>query len=139
MIYVHDIIAIASLAVRVSIAYKDAPADYRHISKKVAALKLLIDRSAPHFKRSTISQEDYHYGEKVLKSCQGVLEDLGSLIEKYKRLASINKRHVLNRVKICKDITALQVRLTSNTVLFNGFIRRCVVHFINPMDVNTSI
>ena len=128
MICVHDIIAVTGLAVRVSIAYKDAPEDYKHLSEEVAALKSLIDKVAPHFKSNTISTEDYHYGEKVLRGCQSVLQDLNSFIEKYKRLASINKRLVLNRVKLGKeDITALEVQLISNTVLLNGFVRRCVI------------
>ena len=131
MICVHDIIAITGLAVRVSIAYKAASSDYRHISKEAAALKLLIERVAAHFKSNTISREDYHYGEKALRDCQSVLEDLNSFIWKYERLASINKRLVLNRVKLGKeDITVLQVQLVSNTVFLNGFIRRCVICFI---------
>ena len=128
MIGVHDIIAISGLAVRVSIAFKDASHDYRPILEDVAALKLLIDRVAPHFKSNTISQDDYHHGEKVLRDCQSVLEDLNSFMRKYERLASINKSLVLNRVKLGKqDITALQVQLVSNTVLLNTFIRRCVI------------
>ena len=128
MICVHDIIAITGLAVRVSIAYKDASDDYRHISEEVAALKLLIDRVAPHFKSNTISREDYHYGEKVLKGCQSVLEDLNSFVGKYQRLASMNRRLVLNRVKLGKeDITALQGQLVSIMVLLKGLVRRCVV------------
>ena len=141
MIYVHDIIAISGLAVRASIAYKDAPDGYRHISEEVAALKLLIDKVAPHFQSSTISQEDYHYGEKVLRDCQGVLQDLNRLFEKHRRLASINKRIDLNSVKLGKeDATTLHVQLISNTVLLSGFIRRCVVvFFINLIDINISI
>ena len=130
MICVHDIIAITGLAVRVSIAFKDASGDYRylHISEEVTALKLLIDKVAPHFKGTTISQEDYHYGEKVLRDCQSVLEDLNSFVEKYKRLASINGRLIFEGVKLDKDdISSLQVRLISNTVLLTGFTRRCVV------------
>ena len=127
MFGVHDVIAISGLAVRVSIAFKDASADYRPISEDVAALKLLIERVAPHFKSNTISQEDYHHGEKVLRDCQSVLEDLNSFMRKYERLALINKSLVLNRVKLGKqDITALQVQLVSNTVLLSAFIRGCV-------------
>ena len=140
MICVHDIIAITGLAVRVSIAYKDASNDYRYISEEVAALKLLVDRVAPHFKSTPMSREEYQYGEKVLKDCQGVLENLNSFIGKYQKLASINKRLVLNRVKLGKDdITALQVQLISNTVLLNGFVRRCVVLFINAIDINIFV
>ena len=133
MICVHDIIAITGLAVTVSIAYKDASNDCRHISEEVSALKLLIERVAPHFKTNTISQEDYHYGEKILKDCQSVLGDLNSFIGKYRRLASINKRLVLNRVKLGKvDITALHVQLISKTVLLKSFVRRCVVLALVP-------
>ena len=125
---VRDLIVISGLAIRASIAYKDAPHDYRHISEDVAVLKCLIDTASPCFKSTAISREDQHYGEKVLEGCQGVLEDLMALIEKYKRLACINKRTVLNGVKLGQeDITALQVRLISNTGLLRGFVRRCVI------------
>ena len=67
------------------------------------------------------------------RSCIGVknvLENLHSLIEKHKRLASSNKRLVLTGVSLGKgkgDITALQGRLVSSAVLLNGFFRRFVV------------
>ena len=133
-----DFIVISGLATRVHIAYKDAPDYYRHISEEAATLKLLIDKVAPHFKGTSISSKDRHYGQTVLKGCQGVLEDLNSFIERYKRIASMNRRLVLNRVTLGKDITAIQVRLISNTVLLNGFVRRCVIHLMNPMDINIS-
>ena len=124
MTYVRDIIIVSGLAIRTSIAYKDAPHDYRHISEDVAVLKRLIDRVSPHFKRTTISSNDRHHGQEVLKGCQGVLENLMALIEKYKRLAHINKRLVLNGVKVGKEnITTLQVRLMSHTGLLTGFVR----------------
>ena len=135
MICVHDIIAITGLAVRVSIAFKDASGDYRHlhISEEVTALKLVVDKVAPHFKSTPMSREEYQYGEKVLRDCQRVLEDFNSFIGKYHRLA-------LNRVRLgTPDITALQVQLISNTVLLNAFIRRCVVCFIDAIDINISI
>ena len=127
MTCVRDIIAISGLAIRVYTAYKDTSDDYRHISADVATLQALIEKVAQHFKGTTISSGDHQYGQKVLKGCQAVLEDLMSFIDKYNRLASIHKRLVLNRVKLGKDITALQVRLISETVLLNGFVRRCVV------------
>ena len=129
MTCVHDIIATSGLAVRVHSAYKDAPDDYRHIMEDVAALQVLIDKVAQHFKGTIISSDDRHHGQKVLKGCRGVLEDLMSFIEKYNRLAFINQRPVLNRVKLGKDITVLQVWLISEMVLLNGFVRRCVVSF----------
>ena len=129
MTCVRDIIAISGLAVRVYTAYKETP-DYKHISEDIAALQLLIDTIAQHLKSTRIINYDHHDSQKILKGCQSVLEDLNSFIEKYKRLASINKRLVLNRVKLGKDdITILHGRLISNTGLLNGFVRRCVVHF----------
>ena len=125
MTCVRNIIATSGLAVRVYTAYKDAPDGYRHISEDVATLQTLIGKAAQHFKGTTISSDDRHDGQKTLKDCQSVLQDLYSFIEKYKRLASINKSLVLDRVKLGKeDITTLQVRLISNTGLLNGFVRR---------------
>ena len=125
MTYAHDIIFISGLAAKVYAAYNDTP-DYRYVSEEVAALRVLINKVAYHLKSAT-SSNDHHYGHKALKGCQGVLVDLDRLFEKYRRLASINKRIVLGGVKLGKDdITALYVQLMSNTVLLNGFVRRCV-------------
>ena len=131
MICVHDIIAISGLAVRVYTAYKDVP-NHKYISEDIAALRVLIDKVASHSKSTTISNECHHYGQQTLNACQSVLEDLNSFIEKYKRLASINKRLVFNTVKLGKnDVTDLHVRLISNTSLLNGFVRRSVVHRVS--------
>ena len=127
----REIIATSGLAFRVYAAYQDAPAEYRYISKDVAPLQVLIDKVAQHFRNTTISSDDYHYGEKVLKNCQSVLQDLYSLAGKYRRLASMNKRLVLKGVKLGKeDITTLQARLVSYTGLLTEFVRRCVVRLI---------
>ena len=132
MTCVRDMIAISGLAVRVYIAYRDASA-YNHISEDIAALQLLFDKVAQHFKSATISHDGRHDGQRILKGCQSVLEDLNTFIEKYNRLASINKSLVFNRVKLGKyDITVLHERLTTSTSLLNGFFRWCFVHF--PLD-----
>lgn len=122
---VGDFIAISALAIKVYTAYRDAPDDYRRISEEVVVLQILINTVAQHFKRIPIDSHDRHDGHKALKDCQNVLEDLNSLIDKYKRLTSTNKRFVSARVRIGKeDVVALRIRLISNTVLLNGFIRR---------------
>ena len=128
MTYLHDIITISGLAAKVYAAYNDTP-DYRHISEEVAALRVLIGKVAQHLK-STTSSDDHPYGQKVLKGCQGVLVDLNCLFEKYKRLASINKRITLSIIKLGnEDIGTLYPQLLSNTGLLRGFVRRCVVRF----------
>ena len=115
---VGDIVTISQLAVKVYTAYKDAPEDYRHISEEVEALQVLIDGAKEHFKSTTISSDNLHKGQKVLKSCHSVLRDLNSLIEEYKSLASTNKRPVFTGVKFgTEDITTLRARLISNTGL----------------------
>ena len=122
---VGDIIAISQLAVKVYTAYKDAPDHYRHISEELAALQVLIDKATPHFKSTTIGSNNHHDGQKVLKSCQSVLKDLDSLIEKYKSLASSNRGPVSKRVKLgTEDIATLRARLISVTGLLNGFVQR---------------
>ena len=121
-------ISISALAINVYAAYKDTPDDHRNISEEVAALQILIDKAAKHFKGAAISSDDCHDGRRILKGCYTVLQDLHSLIKKHKRLASSNERLVLTGVPLGReDITALQGRLISSTVLLNGFVRRFVV------------
>ena len=124
------LIAISGLAIRVHIAYKDAPDGYRYISEEVEVLQILIDKAAQHFKSTTISSDDLLDGQKVLKGCWSVLEDLNSLFEKYKRRASINQRIAFMGVKIGEEnIISLQERLIFNTGLLHGFVRRYVQVF----------
>ena len=128
---IGDIIAISTLAVRVHIAFKDAPDDYRHILKEVATFQILIEKVARHVKSTTFSSDDSQDGQRVLKGCQSVLQDLHSLIEKHKSLASTNKRLILKGVKVGKeDITTLHAQLILKTGLLNSFIRRFVVQSI---------
>ena len=127
MTCVRDIIAVSGLAVRVHLAYKDAPDHYRHISEDVAELRVLLDKVAQHFKSTNINSHDHQYGQKLWNGCRTVLEDLNSFIEKYKKLVAINKGFI-GTVKLGnKDITALHSQLISKTALMNGFVRRFVV------------
>ena len=122
---VGDIITISELAVKVYTAYKDAPDNYRNISEEVVGLRVLIDEAEQHFESTAISGDDRQNGEKTLKSCRSVLEDLNSLIEKYKSLASTNNSLAFKRVKLgSEDIATLRARLTSNATLLSNFIRR---------------
>ena len=137
---VSNFIAVSALATRVFIAYKDAPEDYRHISEEVAALQILVDKIAHHFKSNPLSSDDHHNGHRVLKSCQNVLEGLNSLIEKFKHLVSINDRLAFTGVKVGKeDIESLQERLISNTISLNGLVRRFVVPSILLHQYNPAI
>lgn len=129
---VGDIITISELAITVYTAYKDAPDNYRHISEEVVALQVLIEGAKQHFQSITIDSNDRQNGEKVLRSCQSVLWDLNSLIEKYKSLASTDQRLIFKRVKLgSEDIATLRARLTSNATLLSSFIRR--------FDISTTI
>ena len=120
-----DIVVVSGLAMKVHTAYNDNPDYYRHISEEIAALQILVDKVAQHFKRSAISRNDRHEGQRVLEGCKGVLEDLYSLMEKYKRRASTNKRLPFMGVKLGEDnIITLRERLILNTGLLHGFDRR---------------
>lgn len=135
-----DFTAMLALSTKVHTTYKDAGDGFSHILEELVALQILISKAAKHFKSTTISSEDHLYGQKVLKGCQTVLADLNSLFQKYKRLASINKRLMLKRLK--GDIETLQVRLISNTVLLKGFVRRFVapgIILLGPVDINIPI
>lgn len=128
MSYIRDIIAISGLAIRVHAAYKGSDG-YRHISEDVAELQILIDKVAKHFKSTIISTNDCHHGQKLMEGCQSVLQDLYAIIEKHRRLTQVspNKGLGLKAVRVGKeDVTTLQERLISNTVLLNGFVRTYV-------------
>ena len=125
-------IAISELAVKVYTAYKDAPGEYRHISDEVESLQIIINKAARHFESTTFDENTQQQGQRVLRGCQNVLEDLNCLIEKYDGLASGSPSQVLRRVKLgMEDIATLRVRLISNTGLLNSFIQR--------FDISTMI
>ena len=127
---VGNFIAILGLAMKVLAAYKDTPNDYRHISisEEVLSLQVLLGKVAHHFKTTPIGSDDRLNGQKILKGCQGVLEDLNSLIEKYKKLALINKRLVFTTVNLGKEnLVTLQERLISHVVSLKGFVRKYVI------------
>ena len=122
---VGDVIAISQLAIKVYTAYKDAPDIYGNISDEVAGLQVLINKVEQQFKSTTLSSNDRRDGQKILKGCQSVLEDLNSRVEKYKSLASTNKKLFFKRVKLgMEDIPTLRARLISNTTLLSSFLRR---------------
>ena len=123
---VGDITAISGLAIKVYTAYKDAPDDYRNISDEVESLHIVIKKAIKHFQDPTLTDDYRQEGQKVLVGCQNVLKDLDALIVKYHGIASANNiRQVIHRIKLgTEDITALRIRLISNTGLLNGFIQR---------------
>ena len=131
---VSNFIAISSLAIRVYRAYEDDIDDQGYISNEVAALRILIEKTAKHFKTTPVGSDGRPYGQNVLISCQSVLEDLDSFPRKYKNLPSTIKRQIILSKK---EIVALRESLISNTILLNGFVRRFVIPCIfNPMGVN---
>ena len=125
---VGDVIALVKLAAKVRAAYKDAPHSYRHISEEVKSLQIIIKKAAKHFEGTTLSEDDQQEGQEVLKGCQSVLEDLDSLIETYKSLASADdKVQFFKKVKLgTEDTATLRARLISNTGLLSSFIQRLV-------------
>ena len=154
---VGDIMAISGLALKVCTAYKDAPGDYKNISDEVESLHIIINKAAQHFEGPTLSNNSHwqQEGQKVLRGCQNVLEDLDALIEKYNSLASAStgsdSGQVLQRLKLSaslvlgtEDIATLRARLTSNTTLLNGLIQRFAIltftiQYIYVADIFTKL
>ena len=125
---VGDFIAISGLAVKVYSAYKDAPDDYKHISDEVKSLRIIVDQAAKYLNNTALGNDKQREGWEALQSCQSVLEDLNSLIEKYKSLASTDKMQVFKRIKLgTEDIMTLRARLMSNTVILSNFNRRFAI------------
>ena len=122
---VGTITAISGLALKVYKAYKGAPDDYKHITEDVKSLQIIINKAARYFKSTTLGDNDRQEGLDVLKSCQSVLWDLNSFIEKYNSLASANACQIFQRVKLgTEDIATLRARLAINATLLSSFIQR---------------
>ena len=149
---VGDFMAISGLALKVCTAYKDAPGDYRNISDEVESLHIIINKAEHHFDRTTLSDNSRQEGHTVLRGCYNVLQELDALIEKYNSLAtkstSTSTTQALQRLKLSarlvigtEDIATLRARLTSNTILLNGFIQRFwhSYHYYTVFDANISI
>lgn len=120
----ESVVAISQLAAKVYAAYKAAPDDSRQISEDVMSLQVLIDMAGQYFERAAFGDNTRQMGHEVFKSCHSVLEDLGSLIEKYHSLPSVSTGQPLNRVKLGEeDCTTLRARLISNSNLLSGFIQ----------------
>ena len=105
-------ITISKLAVKVSTAYQDAPSGYKHISKEVVSLQMVIDKVVQYFENTALSDNDRQLGQEVLESCQSILEDLDSLIEK---CTNFNEAQLG---------AGLRAKLLLNTVLLNSFVQR---------------
>lgn len=136
----HNFTALSALAIKVSTDYKDVLDGYGYISEEVLSLQALIDKVAYHFKTTPLSSNYRGDSQKILESCQSVLEDLNSLIEKYKRLASTTKGPVFMSVKLGKeDLVTLQERLMLNVVVLRSLVRTFVPFFHLPiLGINVS-
>ena len=60
-----DIMAMSKLALKVIVAYKDAPGDYRNISDEVESLHIITKKAAQHFESTTLSDNSRQEGQKV--------------------------------------------------------------------------
>ena len=137
---VADIYALARLAVKVSIAYQEAPEDYKHISQEVESLHILVSEGIRHFKNDYLSESKQREGRALMQGCKSVLEDLDSVIEKYKSLASPSEGGVIMRLRFkTEDIATLRSRLISITNLLSNFVLRFVVPVVAPFDQSTSL
>ena len=122
---VGDIAAISGLAAKVHTAYKGAPDDHIHISDEVEVLQLIINKAAQHLEKTALDKNSQQEGQKVLKGCKNILEDLNSFIEKYNSLSFGDSSQGFRRVKLgTDDIATLRARLISNTGLLSGFVQR---------------
>ena len=139
-----DIIAVSQLVAKVYAACKQAPKDYRDICGEVKLLEMRINKAIPHIQGTTLSDDDRQEGQEVLRSCQGVLEDLNSLIEKYNSLASAKSGQIAKKVQFgTEDIATLRARLSLNIGFLNSFIQRfdiptitiCQVYHANPSQL----
>lgn len=144
-----DINAISELAVKVNTAYKAAPNDHQRVAEEAKSLQTLINKAEQHFGSTTLSSDDRQDGQEVLEGCRDVLQNLHTILEKYKRLASANAStntasaktsQAFKKVKLgIEDISTLRANLRSYTKVLNDFVQRFdipityynIVHYAN--------
>ena len=120
-----DILTISILAAEVYNAYKDAPKEYKQVKEDIDSLRITINKAEQFFKRTPLDDDDKPEGRKILKGCQSVLEDLNSLMKKYKTLDR------WKRVKLgTEGIAELRARLVLHFGLLTAFMQRFDISMI---------
>ena len=100
---------------------KDAPNDFQNIVTEVANFKLVLDEVQESIAERELDQRKRTELAELINGCTGVLNDLQSLLDKYKSLATQSKR-TWDRLRFGKEpIETIRSRLISHTTLLMTF------------------
>jgi hypothetical protein len=123
---VGDCLAVAQLAWKVYKSCRDAPESFGNIQVEVLSLHAVLKEVEEALPGQQLTASRQQSLSTISQGCEGVLKDLGILIQKYESLGSKSKR-TWDRMKwSSSDVTELRARLTSNTVLLTAFMRRVI-------------
>lgn len=93
------------------------------MSLEVLSLHAVLKEVEETLSDYPLSQSKQASLEAITNGCQNVLQDLQSLVDRYRSLGSQTKRSWDRLRWHSNDIAELRARLTSNTVLLTAFIR----------------
>lgn len=100
---------------------KDAPNDFQNVTTEVANFKLVLDEVQESIAERELDQRKRTELAELINGCTGVLNDLQSLLDKYKSLATQSKR-TWDRFRFGKEpIEMIRSRLVSHTTLLMTF------------------
>lgn len=115
---------LGNLAWTVYKSCKGAPGSFQNISSEVLSLYALLQETREALSAHPLPASKQANLGTILGGCQGVLDDLQSLIEKYKSLGTQSKRTWDRLGWGTNDIAEIRARLTSSAGLLAAYLRR---------------
>lgn len=119
-----DLIAITTLAWNLYKSCRESSEEFKRISQEVASLHVVLKETEEYLEETKGKSLSPTRGERLLtlvKGCQGVLEDLKTLVDKYESLGTPQQR-AWDRAKWgLENLADLRDRIMSNATLLSAF------------------
>ena len=117
---IGDLITVSTLAWQIYKSCKDSSDDFKNLSSDVASLHIVLKESLEHIQEQDLDVERKESLVAVGKSCQDVLKDIESKLEKYDSLGTQSQR-TWDRMRFgLEDISGLRDRLVCSTTMLSG-------------------
>lgn len=131
---IGDVISISTLAWKVFKSCKDSSEDFRNLSNEVVSLHVVLKETQELILENDLDSEQASHLGHLKDGCQKVLEDLQSLLERYKSLGMKSQR-TWDRMKWgTEGIANVRTRLISNTTMLSAY-NTTMVKYVPPPDI----
>ena len=138
---IGDFVTMGQLCWKVYKKCKDSSGNYRELASEVGALHNVIKETEELLSQQDINSKGFAKLGMSVCACQGVLEDLSSLLAKYESLGTKCQR-TFDRVKFGnEDLNSIRTRLISNVGLLDAFnnmyVESCYFRNVPHIDRST--